>query len=107
MVPKIEEALDQPVFDYVDGMEVFNGAAPVWELNLCSVVCYNLPIKGTGGSDSHNIEAVGDCVTVLYNRVSTEEEFCEQMRAGNYYARHRLLDRVYPDNCQGTPSAGE
>lgn len=107
MIPKIDEALQLPIFKIVDAMEVFNGMAPDWELNLGSAVCDNLPIMGTGGSDAHNPEGVGDCVTVLHNSVSTEEEFCEQMRAGNYYARHRLLDRVYPDNGQDPPSAGE
>ncbi len=98
MIPKIDEALRLPIFQIVDAMEVFNGMAPEWELNLSSAVCDNLPIMGTGGSDAHNVEAVGDCVTVLKNRITTEEEFFEEIRTGRHYAQHRLLGRFYPDN---------
>lgn len=98
MIPKIDEALRLPILKVVDAMEVFNGMAPVWELDLCSAVCDNLSMKGTGGSDAHNVEAVGDCVTVLKNRVTTEREFFEELKAGRYYAQHRLLERIYPDN---------
>ena len=106
MIPKIDEALKLPIFKAVDGMEVFNGMAPGWELDLSSAVCDNLPIMGTGGSDAHNVEAVGDCVTVLQKRVTTEEQFFDEIKEGRYCAQHRLLDRFYPDNGV-VPSSGE
>jgi hypothetical protein len=107
MIPKIDEALDLPIFKVVDAMEVFNGMAPDWELDLSSAVCDNLPIMGTGGSDAHNLGTVGDCVSVLHNRVTTEEEFFEEIREGRYKAQHRLLNRFYPDNGAEHPSGGE
>jgi len=104
LILKTDEALQLPVFEFVDAMEVFNGMAPDWEIELCRQVCDRLPIMATGGSDSHNVESVGECVTVLHKRVTTEEEFIEEMRSGKHHARHRLLDRsypAYPDNAAG------
>ena len=98
LVPKVDEALCLPIFTMVDAMEVFNGMAPDWELDLCSAVCDYLPIMGTGGSDAHNVEAIGDCVTVFDRGVTTEEDFFEEIRAGRYRALHRLIDRYYPDH---------
>lgn len=104
VVPKIDEALRLPIFALVDAMEVFNGMAPHWELDLSSAVCDHLPMMGTGGSDAHNVKAVGDCVTILDQRVATEEEFFEEIRASRYRAQHRLIGRHYPDNGTGSPS---
>jgi len=100
LVPELEKALHRPVFQMVDAMEVYNGMAPDWELELCRAVCDELPIMGTGGSDAHNVRSVGTCVTLLDRAVTTEEEFVEEMKAGRYRAYHRLLDRVYPGNGQ-------
>lgn len=95
---KVKEASCMPVFDCVDAMEIFNGMAPDWELKLSCAVCDNLPIPGIGGSDAHNKNAVGDCVTIFQNHVSNEKEFLEEIKAGRYYARHRQLNISYPDN---------
>jgi hypothetical protein len=97
LVPKVDEALRLPIFELVDAMEVFNGMAPDWELDLCSAVCDNLPIMGTGGSDAHNVESVGSCLTVLDEWVTTEEKFFEEIRASRYCAQHRLIGRYYPE----------
>ena len=98
LVLKTEEAARLPVFEFVDAMEVFNGMAPEWEIDLSSRVCDMLPIGGTGGSDCHNVNTVGQCVTILEEEVTTEAAFIGQMRSGNYRALHRILDRHYPKN---------
>ena len=106
VVLKTEEALRMPVFDFVDAMEVFNGMSPQWEIDLCSRVCDLLPIQGTGGSDCHNVRSVGGCVTVLNDRVSTEEGFIAQMRSGRYHAFHRLLNLRHPGNGEEKATPG-
>jgi len=98
LVVEMEKALSLPVWEVVDAMEVFNGMADGWEMDLCRTVCDRLPIMGTGGSDAHNVNSVGACVTVLENNVTTEEEFIQEMRAGRYRAHHRLINRFYPEN---------
>ena len=97
LVLKLEEALKLPIFNVIDAVEVFNGMAPDWELDLCSAVCDNLHIKGTAGSDAHNVDGVGDCVTILHKMVASEEEFLNEVRSGRYRAWHRIRNRTYPD----------
>jgi len=96
MVFRIDQGVALPIFSVVDAMEVFNGMAPDWELDLSAAVGEALPMAGTGGSDAHNVASVGDCVTVLHRRVSTDQELFEEMRAGRFHAEHRLLNRRYP-----------
>ena len=97
LVLKLEEASDLPIFEVVDAVEVFNGIAPDWELDLCSTVCNRLHLRGTAGSDAHNVENVGDCVTVLHKSVASEEAFLDELRNGRYHASHRILNRTFPD----------
>ena len=97
LVLKLEEATNLPIFEIVDAVEVFNGMAPDWELDLCSAVCNQLHLKGTAGSDAHNVENVGDCVTVLHKKVASEGAFLDEVRNGRYHASHRVLDRTFPD----------
>jgi predicted metal-dependent phosphoesterase TrpH len=101
LVTKLDQAVRLPIFGVVDAMEVFNGMAPDWELDLSAAACDRLPIMGTGGSDAHNVDTVGECVTVLENRVATEEAFCEEIKNGRYRAQHRLIGRYYPANGVG------
>ena len=97
LIIKLEEALQLPIFEVVDAVEVFNGMAPEWELDLCSTVCDSLKIRGTAGSDAHNTGQVGDCVTILHNTVASEEAFLDELINGSYHAWHRIRDRTFPN----------
>ena len=92
----VDDASNNDVFKWVDGMEVFNGRAPDWEIDLSQAVCDKLRLRGIGGSDAHNISSVGDCVTVFHNRVRNESDFIEELKAGRFHARHRRLNLDYP-----------
>jgi predicted metal-dependent phosphoesterase TrpH len=96
LVFRVEQAVRLPVFRVVDAMEVFNGMAPDWELDLTAAAAEALSMGGTGGSDAHNVDSVGQCYTVLHRRVSSEEELLEEMRTGRFHAEHGLLRRRYP-----------
>lgn len=98
MVLNLEEAIRLPIFEVVDALEVFNGMATEWEIELCSTVCDNLPITGTAGSDAHNVEAVGACVTVLDKRVDNEDAFLEEMKRCRYLANCRVRNRFYSND---------
>jgi predicted metal-dependent phosphoesterase TrpH len=98
VVLNLEEAMRRPIFEVVDAIEVFNGMATEWEIDLCSAVCDNLPIMGAAGSDAHNVESVGDCVTILDNKVDSEEAFLQEMRQRRYLAHCRVRNRFYPNN---------
>ncbi|MBW1887723.1 MAG: PHP domain-containing protein [Deltaproteobacteria bacterium] len=97
LVIKLEDALNLPILEVVDAVEVFNGMASEWELDLCSTVCDNLKIRGMAGSDAHNVGQVGDCVTILHKMVVSEEEFLYELMNGRYHAWHRVRDRTFPN----------
>jgi len=97
LVIKLEEALKLPIFELVDAVEVFNGMAPEWELELCRTVCDSLQMGGMAGSDAHNVGQVGDCVTVLQNKVASEKEFLHELKNGRYHALHRIRNLTFPN----------
>ena len=39
---------------------------------------------GGAGSDAHQLDEVGRCVTILDREVSTERELIEELRAGRF-----------------------
>jgi predicted metal-dependent phosphoesterase TrpH len=98
MVFRIDQGMGLPIFSIVDAMEVFNGMAPDWELDLTAAVAEALSMAGTGGSDAHNVASVGDCLTVFDRRVSSDEELFEEIRERRFHAEHRALNRRYPSD---------
>jgi len=48
-------------------------------------------LKLAGGSDAHNVEEVGRCMTIFENEVTTEKELIAEFKAGrfsgDYYQR--------------------
>ena len=64
------------------GIEVLNGEHANDANNYVESMATRLGKFGTGGSDSHSLEAVGRCATLLQNPVTTDEEMVREMRAG-------------------------
>ena len=92
----IDDAAHLDVFKWVDAIEVFNGVSPDWEIDLSCAVCDKLNLMGIGGSDAHNISAVGDCGIVFNNRITDESDFLKELKAGRFYAQHQRMNVVYP-----------
>jgi hypothetical protein len=80
----------QPVFEYVDAVEVLNGACSVQE-NLMALAVANLLGKpGTGGSDCHSEQGIGIACTVFERPAETTESLLAELHAGRFYAAHDL-----------------
>lgn len=92
----IDDAANLEVFKWVDAMEVFNGVSPDWEVDLSCAVCDKLNLMGIGGSDAHNISAVGDCGIIFNNRIANESDFLKELKAGRFHAKHLRMNMVYP-----------
>jgi hypothetical protein len=73
------------VFQYVDAIEVVNGACSEQENLFAHAVAQHLGRKGVGGSDSHSAQSLGCAVTVLERTVSTVRELIEELQAGRYH----------------------
>jgi len=72
------------VLQYVDEIEVINGACSEQENLYAHAVAQHLGKKGVGGSDSHSTQSIGCAVTVLERKVSTVQELVGELRAGRY-----------------------
>ncbi|MBI4233149.1 MAG: PHP domain-containing protein [Chloroflexi bacterium] len=77
-----QEALQHPLFELVDEIEVVNGANTDRE-NLFSLeVARRLGKHGTGGSDAHSTHGLGKGVTIFDVDVQSEGDLLEALRVG-------------------------
>ena len=73
------------VLQYVDEIEVVNGACSEEENLYAHAVARHMGFTGVGGSDSHSAQSIGCAVTVLESRVSTVQDLIAELRAGRYH----------------------
>lgn len=78
------------VLQYVDAIEVVNGACSEQENLYAQAVAQHSGRKGVGGSDSHSAQSLGCAVTVLERTVSTVRELIDELKAGRYHPGHGL-----------------
>ncbi len=71
-----------PVFEYVHGIEVLNGANTMRENYLALQVAKLLGKPGTGGSDAHSTSGVGYYCTIFEKPLRSVEEMLEELHAG-------------------------
>jgi predicted metal-dependent phosphoesterase TrpH len=96
-----EEALRNPLFEFVDAIEVFNGMGPRRELEFASDVVRRLRLPGVGGSDSHAPHTVGQCFTEFERSLATTEELVAELKAGRVRAVQPLMGLVFEQNHAG------
>ncbi len=80
-----EEALEHPVFQLVDAIEVANGGNTDQENAFALEVANRLGKPMVGGSDAHSAGGLGRCVTVFPEPLSTHEQFLQALHAGLFY----------------------
>lgn len=78
----LEAACRHPVFEFVDAVEVLNGACTDKENDLAARVAAQLGLPGVGGSDAHYVEDVGRAVTLFERPMRTEQDLIAALRAG-------------------------
>jgi hypothetical protein len=80
-----EEAIQPPIFELVDAIEVMNGSNLEKEHRLAQEVAGLWGRAGTGGSDAHSVNALGKGVTVFPGDVRTQDGLLEALRAGKFF----------------------
>lgn len=88
-VLSVEEALQWPIFQLVQGIEVFNGATLDRENRFAAEVCGRLGLKGTGGSDAHSATGLGNGITLFEREIHDEEGLLTELKAGRFKAATR------------------
>ena len=60
----------RPVFDLVDIIETHNGRATEQQSRFSQQLCQRLGLKGTGGSDAHQLSDISSCATLFERDIS-------------------------------------
>jgi hypothetical protein len=111
-LPPVEMVPDvlarQPVFEFVDAIEVLNGGCSDEE-NLMALAVANLLGKpGTAGSDCHSEQGIGIACTAFERLAETPEAFLAELRAGRFHAAHGLASgELRPFTLEESPIISE
>jgi predicted metal-dependent phosphoesterase TrpH len=81
---KVEEASQRTLFQYVDGVEIFNSKVTDPENEMARQVAERLGLLAVAGSDAHRIDDVGRGVTILEDPVRNERELIEALRTRRF-----------------------
>jgi predicted metal-dependent phosphoesterase TrpH len=82
----VEQASKRKVLEFVDAVEVGNGKLSPDENDMARNVAEKLGLPGTGGSDAHRVDEVGNWLTVFEKDIRNERELVEELHAGRFTA---------------------
>ena len=85
----LEDAMSNPTFSHVHGVEVHNSMSTLQENDLALQVAEALGCIKFGGSDAHSTTAVGSCVTVFEDIITDERELVSALRCGRFKLERR------------------
>ncbi len=80
-----EEAIQHPIFELVDAIEVVNGGNLEKENRFAQAVTELFGRAGTGGSDAHSVNGMGKGVTVFPGDIRSHQDLLEALRAGDFF----------------------
>lgn len=86
-----EAALEWPVWDLVDAIEILNGANTDDENALAYRIAQARGLPGTGGSDAHSMHGLGCFTTYFPAGLRHDGDLLESLKAGAFYPAHGLL----------------
>ncbi|MBI2166427.1 MAG: PHP domain-containing protein [Chloroflexi bacterium] len=73
-----------PIFQWVDEIEVVNGATSDEENRMALEAAWSLGRRGTGGSDAHSTHGIGRGVTVFHGLVRDQKDLLEALGTGSF-----------------------
>lgn len=79
-----EQAMQRPMFKYVNAIEVLNSKVTRKENAFALQVAQGLGKPATGGSDAHEVEEVGIYATAFDSGIKGDEELVEALRDGAF-----------------------
>jgi predicted metal-dependent phosphoesterase TrpH len=80
----VEEAMDNPTFSHVHGLEVCNSMATAQENEMAYRVAEAMGLIKLGGSDAHTAMAVGTCVTRFDDWINNDRELAQAILARRF-----------------------
>lgn len=80
----LDEAVGNPTFSQVHGLEVCNSMATKDENDLARNVAEAMGLLSLGGSDAHRPDAVGTCVTSFDDWIEDDKGLVEAILSGRF-----------------------
>jgi len=80
----VDSACKNPIFNFVDDMEIFSGRQTPKEDAFSAKACKKLNLRGVGGSDAHSTKDIGKCVTIFENEIKRQDDLLRELKAGNF-----------------------
>jgi len=85
----LKDAVENPTFSNVHGLEVCNGLVTDDENDFARQVADELGLLKVGGSDAHKAASVGTCVTRFENFIEDERALVAALLSGRYTVERR------------------
>jgi predicted metal-dependent phosphoesterase TrpH len=82
----LEQALKNPVFGFVDAVEMLNGRSKTVENSFAQKLCGKLNLKNVGGSDAHSLSDIPSCATVFEREIRNVNELISELKGGRFRA---------------------
>jgi len=83
----LTQAVGNPTFSQVHGLEVCNSLVTDEENEMARRVADEMGLLKVGGSDAHNIRAVGTCITEFQDVISDEKDLIGAILSGRHTTR--------------------
>ncbi|MBU2514312.1 PHP domain-containing protein [bacterium] len=80
----VEQASKKKALGFVDAIEIMNGKVSGLDNEMAKNVAEQLGLPGTAGSDAHNLDEIGTCVTIFENKIENEQELVTELRARRF-----------------------
>ena len=77
----LEKAMERPLFQWVDGVEVLNSRVTQKENSFASSVAEGLGLRATGGSDSHDVSEVGIYASRFSAAIDNEQDLIDALKS--------------------------
>lgn len=82
----LDDALLNPTFAQVHGLEICNGRVTLEENDFARRVAEAMGLFGIGGSDAHEARSVGSCVTRFDDFLENERQLVDALLSGRFTA---------------------
>jgi hypothetical protein len=82
--PALTRACENPVFQMADAIEVLNGRCSDRENAFSRDISQKLNLRGTAGSDAHEVADIGRAATYFERRITNLQELIAELKAGRF-----------------------
>ncbi len=80
----VEQAAKKKALSFVDAVEVRNGKVSAQDNEMAEKVADHLGLPGTGGSDAHNTDELGQWITIFEREIADEADLVVELRSGRF-----------------------